>query len=59
MRSYLKVDYCGPWDGRRTALERSCAAGKMCMADQLDLRRARLELPEAVRWCARNSECAG
>ena len=48
---YLKVDYCGPWDGEATALEDSCAAGQMCMAGQPDLRHAQLTMAEAVEWC--------
>eukprot|EP01047_Picozoa_sp_COSAG01_P069009 COSAG01_NODE_10103_length_2250_cov_109.099954_2_plen_73_part_00 len=48
-RSYLKVDYCGPWDGGHESplLEHSCAAGKMCMGtDEPDLRHAQLTVPE-------------
>ena len=56
---YLKVDYCGPWDGRRTALEDSCAAGQMCMAGQQDLRRAHMPVPAAIKWCAGDERCAG
>jgi hypothetical protein len=56
---YLKVDYCGPWDGAATALADSCAAGQMCMAGQPDLRRARLTVSGAVAWCAGEPGCAG
>ena len=56
---YLKVDYCGPWDGTATALGDSCAAGQMCMAGQPDLRRAHLAVPDAITWCDGNPVCAG
>ena len=56
---YLKVDYCGPWDGKAIEIEHSCAAGQMCMAGQPDLRCAPLTVPDALRWCKNNESCAG
>jgi len=31
----------------------------MCMLDQPGLHHAQLTVPEAIRWCAQNSGCAG
>lgn len=55
---FLKVDYCGFWNGtNQPPLEHSCAVGAVCLDSAPDIHNGTMSRAAALEWCSRNKEC--